>query len=48
MNDEETARAMREQAREPLLPAEKQLIGASLALGVLLLGVLYWVTKTQF
>jgi len=31
---------------EPLLPAEKKLIGYSLALGVVLLGILIWINYT--
>ena len=33
---------------EPLLPVEKKLIGYSLILGVVLLVVLAWVSKTFF
>ncbi|PIP04975.1 MAG: hypothetical protein COX52_14505 [Syntrophobacterales bacterium CG23_combo_of_CG06-09_8_20_14_all_48_27] len=33
---------------EPLLPAEKKLIGYSLALGVVLLGILIWINYTFF
>ncbi len=33
---------------EPLLPAEKKLIGWSLTLGVVLLGILVWVSRTFF
>jgi hypothetical protein len=33
---------------EPLLPAEKWLIGGSLALGVILLGLLLWLSKTYY
>jgi hypothetical protein len=33
---------------EPLLPVEKKLIGYSLALGTILLGVLVWVSYTFF
>jgi hypothetical protein len=33
---------------EPLLPVEKKLIGWSIALGVVLLGVLVWVSYTFF
>jgi hypothetical protein len=33
---------------EPLLPVEKKLIGWSIALGVVLLGVLTWVSYTFF
>ncbi|QEH32689.1 hypothetical protein OJF2_11680 [Aquisphaera giovannonii] len=33
---------------EPLLPIEKGLIAGSLTLGVLLLGVLLWISATYF
>ncbi len=33
---------------EPLLPAEKKLIAISLLLGVVLLGVLLWISATFF
>ena len=33
---------------EPLLPAEKKLIGYSLVLGVVLLGILVWINYTFF
>ena len=33
---------------EPLLPAEKKLIGYSLALGIVLLGILVWINYTFF
>jgi hypothetical protein len=33
---------------EPLLPVEKQLIAGSLILGVVLLGLLVWVSYTFF
>lgn len=33
---------------EPLLPVEKKLIGWSLGLGVVLLGILVWVSYTFF
>jgi hypothetical protein len=33
---------------EPLLPVEKKLIGWSLVLGVVLLGILVWVSYTFF
>jgi hypothetical protein len=35
-------------ADEPLLPVEKKLIAGSLILGVLLLGLLVWVSYTFF
>lgn len=33
---------------EPLLPVEKRLIGGSLILGFVLLGLLYWFSHTYF
>ena len=33
---------------EPLLPAEKKLIGGSLILGVVLLGLLLWISSIFF
>ncbi len=33
---------------EPLLPVEKKLIGWSIGLGVALLGILVWVSRTFF
>jgi len=33
---------------EPLLPIEKKLIAASLILGIVLLGLLLWVSRTFF
>jgi hypothetical protein len=46
--DADTARELAKVAAEPLLPVEKWLIGGSLALGIVLLGVLLWVSKTYF
>ena len=46
--DADTARELARVEAEPLLPAEKWLIGGSLALGALLLGVLLWVSRTYF
>jgi hypothetical protein len=46
--DADTARELASMEAEPLLPAEKWLIGGSLALGALLLGLLWWVSKTYF
>jgi hypothetical protein len=46
--DADTARELARVEAEPLLPAEKWLIGGSLALGVVLLGVLLWVSRTCF
>lgn len=40
MSDQELRREMHEAVNEPLLPVEKKLIVGSLALGVLLLGLL--------
>lgn len=33
---------------EPLLPVEKKLIGWSIALGIILLGILVWISYTFF
>lgn len=46
--DADTARELAAVEAEPLLPAEKWLIGGSLALGAALLGVLLWVSRTHF
>jgi hypothetical protein len=42
------AEEIKKMEREPLLPVEKKLIGWSLALGVLLLGLLIWVSGRFF
>ena len=39
---------IREMEQEPLLPVEKKLIGWSLVLGLLLLGLLIWVSGKFF
>jgi hypothetical protein len=39
---------LRKMAAEPLLPVEKQLIGWSLALGVVLLVILVFISRTFF
>ncbi|MBN9518538.1 hypothetical protein J0H58_08470 [bacterium] len=46
--DAETARELARVEAEPLLPAEKWLIGGSLTLGAVLLGLLLWVSRTYF
>jgi hypothetical protein len=46
--DADTARELAKVEAEPLLPVEKWLIGGSLALGLVLLGLLLWVSKTYF
>ncbi|QEL13798.1 hypothetical protein [Limnoglobus roseus] len=46
--DAETARELASVEAEPLLPAEKWLIGGSLALGAALLGLLLWLSRTYF
>ena len=46
--DAEMARELAQVEAEPLLPAEKWLIGGSLALGAVLLGLLLWVSRTYF
>lgn len=47
-SDADTARELSRVEAEPLLPAEQWLIGGSLALGVLLLGVLLWLSRVWF
>jgi hypothetical protein len=47
-SDEDIAREMRADVAEPLLPVEKWLIFGSLALGVILLGILWWISNTYF
>lgn len=44
----ELAREMAEIPDEPLLPIEKKLIAGSLLLGLVLLGVLYWLSQVLF
>ena len=44
----ETAAELANVQAEPLLPVEKVLIAGSLILGVVLLGILYWVSQTYF
>ncbi len=39
---------LRQMQREPLLPVEKRLIAGSLVLGLVLLAVLIWVSRTFF
>jgi hypothetical protein len=46
--DADTARELAGVESEPLLPAEKWLIGGSLALGAVLLGLLLWISRTYF
>jgi len=47
-SDADTARELAGVESEPLLPAEKWLIGGSLGLGIVLLGLLLWVSRTYF
>ncbi len=46
--DQETAAELARVEAEPLLPVEKKLIAGSLLLGVVLLGVLLWVSASYF
>ncbi len=46
--DGDAARELARVEAEPLLPVEKWLIGGSLALGAVLLGVLLWISRTWF
>jgi hypothetical protein len=42
------AEEMAQQPVEPFLPVERALVIGSLVLGVLLLGLLWWISTTQF
>ena len=48
--DEETKLAdeLKKMQYEPLLPIEKKLIGWSIGLGIILLGILIWISSTFF
>lgn len=48
--EEETKLAdeLKKMEYEPLLPIEKKLIGWSIGLGIILLGILIWVSSTFF
>jgi hypothetical protein len=48
--EEETKLAdeLKKMEYEPLLPIEKKLIGWSIGLGIILLGILIWVSTTFF
>jgi hypothetical protein len=48
VTDRQTAEELAQVPYEPLLPAEKKLIAGSLLLGLVLLGVLWWVSATYF
>ncbi len=48
VTDRQTAEEMARIPYEPLLPVEKKLIVGSLLLGLVLLGVLLWVSATYF
>ncbi len=48
MTETKIKEEMEKMEYEPLLPIEKKLIGWSLILGVVLLGVLVWVSYTFF
>jgi hypothetical protein len=47
-NDQQTADELSRVEAEPLLPIEKQLIAGSLLLGLILLGLLWWVSNHYF
>lgn len=42
------AEELKKMEYEPLLPVEKKLIGWSIGLGVVLLGILVWISYTFF
>ena len=45
---EDLTNELTHQPYEPLLPIEKKLIGISLTLGIVLLGVLMWISSVWF
>ena len=47
-DDPKLSEEIKKMPYEPLLPVEKQLIGWSLTLGVVLLGLLIWISATFF
>jgi hypothetical protein len=47
-DDPELAREMAAIPDEPLLPVEKKLIAGSLLLGLVLLGLLFWLSQVLF
>ncbi len=47
-DEKQTAEEMARIPYEPLLPAEKKLIAGSLILGLVLLGLLLWLSATYF
>lgn len=42
------AEELKKMEYEPLLPVEKKLVGWSIALGLILLGILVWISYTFF
>ena len=48
MEEPRIADELRRMEREPLLPIEKKLIVWSISLGVVLLGLLIWLSQTFF
>jgi hypothetical protein len=48
VSEQQTAEEMARIPYEPLLPIEKKLIVGSLLLGIVLLGLLLWISATYF
>jgi hypothetical protein len=48
VTEQQTAEEMARIPYEPLLPIEKKLIVGSLLLGIVLLGLLLWISATYF
>ena len=48
LTEKQTAEELAKIPYEPLLPAEKWLVGGSLLLGIALLGLLLWLSATYF
>lgn len=42
------AEELKKMEYEPILPVEKKLVGWSIALGIILLGILVWISYTFF
>lgn len=48
MAEPKLAEELKKMEYEPLLPVEKKLIGWSIGLGIVLLGILVWISYTFF
>jgi hypothetical protein len=48
MDEPKFSEEVKKMEHEPLLPVEKRLVGWSLLLGILLMGLLVWLSRTLF